>query len=333
MADAAAAAAAAAADANAADFLAAADGHGDDNGAPNLAAAINGIMADLGSITDRLNALEHQAEQAALGDAAAPPAGAGVAPVAGGVANAAGGPPPPPAGGDAGLAGALADGIARAIRESRRGRRSVSSSDDDDDSRTPTSSFTDQRARRCVTRGEPLVYFQLPPSARTSFPAPYRMETLRYRDDFPPSEPCAEADEAKHLTIIGAWSSSMHNELLAFTDSAGYGDVKELQGLLLRSRVYHHQLAELCAARYDVLKEPDAAIAAQLQERMLAPADTHASKVRRTLEVETHNLRDRGLNKSIAAQQIKDVAASGRRRGRRGRRTQGEKGDGGNPSK
>jgi len=130
-------------------------------------------------------------------------AGAGGAPPVGGAAKAAG-PPLAPAGGDAGLAGALADSIARAICESFRGRRSASSSDDDDDSRAPTLSFTDQRARRCVTRGEPLVYFQLPPSARTRFVAPHRMETLRFRDDFTPKDLCAEDDEAKHLNNLGA---------------------------------------------------------------------------------------------------------------------------------
>jgi len=94
--------------------------------------------------------------------------------------------------------------------------------------------------------------------------------------------------------------------------------------MLLRSRVYDHQLAELCAVRYDVLKEPDAVIAAQLQVRMLAPADTHASKARRTLEIETLHLRDRGLNKSIVAAQIKQVGTKGWRRGRRGRRGKGD---------
>jgi len=102
------------------------------------------------------------------------------------------------------MAGALADGLSRAICESLRGRRSASSSDDDDDSRAPTLSFTDQPARRCVTRGEPLVYFKLPPSARTRFLAPYSMETLRYRDDFNPKDLCAEDDEAKHLNNLGA---------------------------------------------------------------------------------------------------------------------------------
>jgi len=150
------------------------------------------------------------------------------------------------------------------------------------------------------------------------------METLRYRDDFPTSEPCAEADYAKHLTIVGAWSSRIENELLAFTDSANYGDVKELQAMLLRSRVYHHQLAELFAARYDVLKEPDAVISEQLQEQILAPADTHSSKARRTLEIETLNIRDRGLSKTLAAAQIKQVGTEGRRRGRRGRSGKGD---------
>jgi len=31
----------------------------------------------------------------------------------------------------------------------------------------------------------------------------------------------------------------VHNALLAFTDSKGYWDVKKLQALLFRSRVYH----------------------------------------------------------------------------------------------
>jgi len=61
------------------------------------------------------------------------------------------------------------------------------------------------------------VYFQLAPSARKSFPAPFRMEKVRDRDDFPTSEPCAEADEAKHLTMVCAWSNSIHNEILSFT--------------------------------------------------------------------------------------------------------------------
>jgi len=66
---------------------------------------------------------------------------------------------------------------------------------------------------------------------------------------------------------------------------------------------------------------------------MLSPDGTHASKTRRPLEAEVLNLRDRGLNKSIAAQHKKDVAAQGRRRGRRDRRGQGDKSDGATPSK
>jgi len=64
---------------------------------------------------------------------------------------------------------------------------------------------------------------------------------------------------------------------------------------------------------------------------MLAPDGTHASKARRLLEEGILNLRDRGLNKSIAAPQKKDVAAHGRRRGSRDRRGQGDKGDGATP--
>jgi len=251
--------AAALADANAAAFVAAADGDADagDN-PPALAAAINGLVAGLAGINIRLDALELRAEGAALGGANAragsgnsggsdaPPEGAGTHP--GGGAAAGADAAPNPIGGDAGLARALATGNARALRETRRGRGS-SSSDDDEDPPALSSAFTDQRARRCVQRAEPLVYFQLPPSARTSFPAPYRLETLRYRDDFPPSEPCTEADEARHLTIVGAWSSGIHNEILAFTKSAAYDNTQELQAMLLRSRAYHHQLAELCAAR------------------------------------------------------------------------------------
>jgi len=51
---------------------------------------------------------------------------------------------------------------------------------------------------------------------------------VRYRDDFATSEPCAEADEAKHLTMVCAWSNSIHNEILSFTQSTGYNDVKSL---------------------------------------------------------------------------------------------------------
>ena len=94
--------------------------------------------------------------------------------------------------------------------------------------------------------------------------------------------------------------------------------------MLLRSRVYHHQLADLFAARYDMLKEPYAVISKQLQERILAPTDTHSSKARRTLEIETLNIRDRGLNKNLAAAQIKQVGTEGRRRGRRGRCGKGD---------
>jgi len=318
--DAAAAAAAAAADADAAEFLQqqaaplAADGSGalaaaTAAGEPaDLAAAIIGLVAGVVRTSSRLAAVEINAEGAALGGGAGGGGGVGEA-----ASAAAGGlRAPVPSGGDAGLPKAFVDGIARAIRESRRGRGG-SSSDDDDDLPTPSSVFSDRGARRAAQYGEPLDYFQLPPCARKSFPSPYRMETLRYQDDFPPSELCAESEEAKHLTIVGAWSSRIHNEILPFTKSTDYKDLKELQALLLRSRVYHRQLAELCAARYDVLKEPNAFFAAPLQERMLAPSDTHASRAWRHLDMNTVHIRNRNLNKPIVAAQIKEFNDEGRR--------------------
>lgn len=148
------------------------------------------------------------------------------------------------------------------------------------------------------------------------------METLRYRDDFP--EASAEAEEAQFLTIIGAWSSRIHNEILSFGGSAARHDIQAIRGLLLRSRIYHHQITELCSKRYHVLKETDGSVAAQLQERLLSLADTHASKARRGLYLDTLNTRDKALNKAIVATQVQDVQAGGRRRGRRGKAWRGE---------
>ena len=350
--EAAAAAAAAAADADAAAFLQqqlpapnAAEGAGALAAAAaagdpaQLAAAINGLVAGVAAIGDRLAALELNAEGASLGGlgggggAGEGVVGAGAGDGVRGVgAPAYGGLPPVPilAGGDAGLPKVLVDGIARAIRAARRGRGG-SSSDDDDESPSAAATFTDHGARRAAHRGDPLEYFQLPPCARTIFPSPYWMETLRFRDEFPLSEPCPEAVEARHLTIIGAWSSRIHNEILAFTKSTGYNNPKELQALLLLFRVYNGQLAELCAARYDILKVPDAVIAAQVQKRMRAPKDTHASLTRRNLDVETVHLRNRGLNKTIVAAQIKEVNVEGHRRGKRGGGR--KRGDGETPQK
>lgn len=124
-------------------------GDGGGNGL-DLAAALNGIVDGLGNIPQRLNALKLQAEHDPLDLAGTPPVGGPGAPATTGMANAVG---------NAGLERALANCIAKAVRESRSRRRSESSSDDDDDSRSPALAFTDQRARRCDTRGEPLVYF------------------------------------------------------------------------------------------------------------------------------------------------------------------------------
>jgi len=151
MADAAAAATTAAAaaldDADSAAVLAGAEGDGGGNGL-DLAAALNGIVDGLGSIPQRLNALKLQEEHDPLDVAGTPPFGGPAAPATAGMGNAVG---------NAGLGRGLANGIAKAVRESRSRRRSESYSDDDDDSRSPALAVTDQRERRCDTRGEPLV--------------------------------------------------------------------------------------------------------------------------------------------------------------------------------
>jgi len=91
------------------------------------------------------------------------------------------------------------------------------------------------------------------------------METLRFREDFPERETTAEAEEARHLTILRCLNSALHNELVAFGSTPEHEDKDALQGMLLRCRVFGHQLAELRADRYDVLTDVDGAVAAQLQ--------------------------------------------------------------------
>lgn len=224
------------------------------------------------------------------------------------------------------MAHALADAMAQAIRAARRPRGGATSDgSDEDDGTTPAKVFTDARAKRVALHPEPLEFFLLPPCARTSFPAPFRMETIRFREDFPEDVASAEGDEARHLTILGAWLTRVHNELLEFTDGPDADNPDKTRGALFRARVYAHQLAELCAARYDVVKKPDGAVAAQLQLRLLSPPDTHASKARRGIDAETIVIQDRMLNKGIAENAVKEVQAGGRRRGRRGQR--GKRGD------
>jgi len=210
--------------------------------------------------------------------------------------------------------------MAQAIRGQRE-RRGGGGSSDDDDGGPSGAFFTDAKAKQVALLPERLEFFKLPPCARTSFQAPFRMETLRFRDDFPEGETTAEADEAKHLTILGSWNSSLNNELVAFEATPDHNDTAALQGMVLRCRVFSHQLAELCAARYDVLAELDGGVAAQLQEWLLSPSDTFASKARRTLHSETVTLRDRALNKGIASNQVKATQQGGRKRG--GRRKKG----------
>jgi len=154
--------------------------------------------------------------------------------------------------------------MAQAIRGQRE-RRGGGGSKDDDNGGPSGAFFTNAKAKQVALLPERLNFFKLPPYARTSFPAPFRMETLRFRDDFPEGETTAKADEAKDLTIFGSWNSSLNNELVAFEATPDHNDTAALQGMVLRCRVFSHQLAELCAARYDVLAELDGGVAAQLQ--------------------------------------------------------------------
>lgn len=85
--------------------------------------------------------------------------------------------------------------------------------------------------------------------------------------------------------------------------------------MLLRCRVFNHQLAELCAERYHILPELDGTTAAQLQDRLLSPGDTFASKARRTLHAETVTLRNHALNKSLVAGQVRQTQQGGQKRG------------------
>lgn len=334
------AAAAAAAEADAADLLAAAEeAAANPPPAPTVAevlarlAVLENIQAGVNTLTNRLATVELRLEGGA--PAAAAGAAGGGGPGAGGAAAAAGAAGGGGGGGE-GAAGAGAEAMAatfataveRAIRAARRGGGDESS-DDDNGPESASAPFSDARARKVATAPKALDFFTLPPCARTSFPSPFRMETLRYRDDFP--EASAEADEARHLTIIGAWSTRIHNEILSFNRTAARGDIQAVRGLLLRSRIYHHQLAELCSTRYDVLKETDGAVAAQLQERLLSPADSHASQARRGLYIDTLKYRDKALGTAIAAATVQEVQGGGRRRGRRGKKgkNDGGKGEGG----
>jgi len=213
--------------------------------------------------------------------------------------------------------------MAQAIR-GQRDRRVGGGSSDDDDGGPTGAFFTDAKAKQVALLPERREFFKLRPCARTSFPAPFRMETLRFQDDFPEGETTAEAEEVKHLTILGSWNSSLNNELVAFEATPDHNDTAALQGMVLRCRVFSHQLSELCTARYDVLAELDGGVAAQLQERLLSPSDTFASKPRRTLHSETVTLRDRALNKGISSNQVKATQQGGRKRGGRRKKCGGD---------
>lgn len=220
-------------------------------------------------------------------------------------------PPPlapghPPA--EPGLAAAIAEGIAQGMRQQKEDKDNSASIRDD--------LFTDDKAKKLVSLTTPLTYFSLPECARTDYPAPYRVETLRFQADWGDVDREEDADEAAHLTILGAWSSKMHNEIQEMCSTPAIRDLASCQSMLLRARVYLHQLAELCACRYDVLREGDADVAAAIQSRILGPADQHASKALGTF------LRD------VRAERNKDLVnqvAAGQKRGKRARRGKGAK--------
>lgn len=195
----------------------------------------------------RLAAVELRVEGAALG-ADAPPTG-GAAPVAAAGAPAGGAGAglaglPPGGVADVGVAKAIVDGMAGAFRAARC-RPGGAGSSEDDDAPAPAKAFTDAIARRVAMRPNPLDFLVLPPCARASFPGPFRSEALIYRDDFTEGPVSAEGDEARHITILGGWLTKLHNELIAFGDSDGHNNLARAHGLLLRSRVYAHQVAEL----------------------------------------------------------------------------------------
>ena len=117
-----------------------------------------------------------------------------------------------------------------------------------------------------ATLDRPLEFFLLPGCARAEFPSPFLLETWRYSTDWPANrreQRVGAAAEAWHLSILGAWSSKVHNHVQSFCKTDGVSNVSELQQMLQRSRVYLHQLAELCACRYDVLNYDDEEVAAE----------------------------------------------------------------------
>jgi len=128
-------------------------------------------------------------------------------------------PPPAPAAaaaaaaGDFGLpAAGLADVIATSVAKALKQQ----SKDKDHDTAVKDDLFTDEKACRVATLDRPLEFFLLPGCARTEFSSPFRLETWRYSTDWPANrreQRVGAAAEAGHLSILGAWSSKMHNDI------------------------------------------------------------------------------------------------------------------------
>lgn len=111
-------------------------------------------------------------------------------------------------------------------------------------------------------------------------------------------------------------SSKMHNELQEMCAGPAIRDLASCQSMLLRARVYFHQLAELCACRYDVQREPDADVAAAIQARILGAPDQNASKALGSFLRDVRAERNKDLVKQVAA---------GHKRSKRARRSKGAK--------
>jgi len=208
-----------------------------------------------------------------------------------------------------GLADVIAVTVAMVIKQQQ-------AKDKEHDTGVKDDLFSDEKADRVATLNKPLDFFLLPGCARTDFPAPFRLDTWRYSADWPAArreQRSAAAAEAGHLSIVGAWSSKMHNDIQSFYATECVSDVAALHQMLQRSRVYLHQIAELCACRYDVINYDVEEIAAEIQSRILGSADDHASKALGNVYKEVRADRNKDIVKSLSAAQKKSL------RGRRGK--------------
>lgn len=320
---AAAAAATAAAAGGGGGVVPAADGAGgvpDPPPARGVEGALLRIQQTLDAVSTRLAAVEVDREAERDPPPLVPPvlpAPLAPAPSAAAAAGAAGADFGLPA---AGLADVIAVTVAKVIKQQQ-------AKDKEHDTAVKDDLFSDEKAGRVATLTKPLDFFLLPGCARTDFPAPFRLETWRYSADWPVTrreQRSAAAAEAGHLSIVGAWSSKMHNDIQSLCGTDGVSDVTELQQMLQRSRVYLHQIAELCACRYDVLNDDDEDIAAEIQSRILGSADDHASKALGNVYKEIRADRNKDTVKSLSAAKKKS------RRGRRGKAAAAAAAAGGN---